>query len=283
MILYYEWEGWILETKIEKLNILGTGHGMALNCYNNCFTIENKEGNHILVDTGGGMQIIKQLRLMNIDFRKIHHIILSHKHTDHILGFFWIIRYSQRFFKNNDYEGTLNVYVHKELENTIRKIIFELFPEKFTKWIDSKIIFNIVEDKQVLNILNYDIKFLDTHAIKEKQFGFKTTLENGKTIAFLGDEPFKEILRDEIENTDWLLHEAMCTEEEKDIYKPHEKSHSTVKDAAEIAESLKAKNLVLYHADDTNIEKRKELYTTEAKKYFSGNIYMPNDLEVINL
>ncbi len=159
----------------------------------------------------------------------------------------------------------------------------EIFPEKFTKWIDSKIIFNIVEDKQVLNILNYDIKFLDTHAIKEKQFGFKTTLENGKTIAFLGDEPFKEILRDEIENIDWLLHEAMCTEEEKDIYKPHEKSHSTVKDAAEIAESLKAKNLVLYHTDDTNIEKRKELYTTEAKKYFSGNIYVPNDLEVINL
>ena len=50
-----------------------------------------------IVDTGGGLQIIKQLRDANIDFRKIHNIILSHKHTDHILGMFWIIRYSQKF------------------------------------------------------------------------------------------------------------------------------------------------------------------------------------------
>ena len=268
---------------MEKLNILGTGSAMALDCYNTCFTLENSNGEHILVDTGGGLQIIKQLRDAKIDFRKIHNIILSHKHTDHILGMFWIMRYSRSFFCNNNYDGNLNIYMHKELESTIRKIMFEVLPQKFTKLIDDRIIFNIVEDKQEVKILDYNIKFLDIQAKKDKQFGFKTRLENGKTLVFLGDETFEEKLRAEVENADWLLHDALCMESEADIYKPHEKMHSTVKTASEIATSLNVKNLVLYHANDKYLENRKRLYTEEAKQYFNGNIYVPNDLDVIIL
>lgn len=268
---------------MEKLNILGTGHAMTLDCYNTCFTLENNEGEHILVDTGGGLQIIKQLRDAKIDFRKIHNIILSHKHTDHILGMFWIIRYAQKFFNNNNYDGNLNVYMHKELESTIRKIMFEVLPTKFTKLIDNRIIFNTVEDKEEVKILNYNIKFLDVQAKKDRQFGFRTTLENGKTLVFLGDETFDEKLRDEVINAEWLLHEAMCMDSEADIFKPYEKMHSTVKTASEIATSLNIKNLVLYHASDNNLENRKKLYTEEARQYFNGNIYVPDDLDVIKL
>lgn len=268
---------------MEKLNILGTGAAMTLDCYNTCFTLENNEGEHILVDTGGGLQIIKQLRDAKIDFRKVHNIILSHKHTDHILGMFWIIRYSQKFFSENDYEGNLNVYMHKELESTIRKIMFEVLPAKFTQLIDNRIIFHIVEDKEKVKILNYNIKFLDIHAKKDIQFGFKTTLENGKTFVFLGDETFNENLRNEVQDADWLLHEAMCLDSEADIYKPYEKMHSTVKTASEIAESLNIKNLVLYHSNDNDLENRKKLYTEESKKYFKGKVYVPDDLKVIKL
>ncbi len=37
--------------RMEKLNILGTGHAMTLDCYNTCFTLENNEVEDILVDT----------------------------------------------------------------------------------------------------------------------------------------------------------------------------------------------------------------------------------------
>ena len=96
---------------MEKLNILGTGHAMTLDCYNTCITLENNDQENILVDTGGGAQIIKQLRDAKIDFRKIHNIILSHKHTDYILGIFQIIRYSAKLFRNGDYNGNLNIYI----------------------------------------------------------------------------------------------------------------------------------------------------------------------------
>lgn len=53
---------------MEKLNILGTGAAMTLDCYNTCFTLENNEGEHILVDTGGGLQL-------HIYQRIIYHIV----------------------------------------------------------------------------------------------------------------------------------------------------------------------------------------------------------------
>ena len=74
---------------------------------------------------------------------------------------FWIIRYAQKFFDTDNYDGNLNVYMHKELESTIRKIMFEVLPQKFNKLIDDRIIFNIVEDKEEVKILNYNIRFLD--------------------------------------------------------------------------------------------------------------------------
>ena len=75
----------------------------------------------------------------------------------------------------------------------------------------------------------------------------------------------------------------MCLENEKDIIKPHEKNHSTVKDVATVMNKLNIKNLLLWHCVDNNIEKRKELFTKEAKKYFSGKVYVPDDLDEIEL
>ncbi len=50
-----------------------------------------------------------------------------------------------------------------------------------------------------------------------------------------------------------------------------------------LAEQLGVQNLILYHTEDKNIVRRKELYTEEGKKYFSGNLYVPEDLEKIEL
>ena len=268
---------------MEKLIILGTGHAMTLDCYNTCFVLQNDEQECILVDTGGGNQIIKQLRDSNIDFRHIHHIILSHKHTDHILGMFWIMRTINKYFSNNDYQENLNVYMHKELEETIRKIMFDILPNKFTRWIDNRIIFHVVDDKEERQILNYKIKFLNIMAKKDKQFGFKTILENGKSLVFLGDETFNQNLKNEVLDSDWLLHEAMCLDTEADIFKPYEKMHSTVKTASQIAQDLKVKNLILYHSNDNDLANRKQKYIKEAELYFQGNIYVPDDLDVIQL
>lgn len=50
-----------------------------------------------------------------------------------------------------------------------------------------------------------------------------------------------------------------------------------------LAEELHVSNLLLYHTEDKNITHRKELYTAEGTEYYHGNLYIPEDLETIEL
>lgn len=47
--------------------------------------------------------------------------------------------------------------------------------------------------------------------------------------------------------------------------------------------NLNVKNLLLWHCIDKDIENRKELFTKEAREYFQGNVYIPDDLDEIEL
>ena len=41
--------------------------------------------------------------------------------------------------------------------------------------------------------------------------------------------------------------------------------------------------MIIYHTEDKNIENRKKLYTDEGREFFSGNIIVPDDLDIIEL
>ena len=77
--------------------------------------------------------------------------------------------------------------------------------------------------------------------------------------------------------------EVIDLAEDRDRFRPYEKHHSTVRDACEAAEELGVQNLLLYHTEDTDIAHRKQRYLTEGRRHFSGNLYVPDDFEVIDL
>lgn len=78
---------------MEKIIVLGTGTASVVNNFNTCFILENNSQEYLLVDTGGGNRILKQLQLANININNIHNVFISHKHLDHLLGMLWIYRY----------------------------------------------------------------------------------------------------------------------------------------------------------------------------------------------
>ncbi|MBO5631966.1 MAG: hypothetical protein J5965_23145 [Aeriscardovia sp.] len=84
-------------------------------------------------------------------------------------------------------------------------------------------------------------------------------------------------------DADWLMSEAFCLYEDSELFKPYEKHHSTVLDAARLAENLGVRNLILYHTEDKTLETRKTKYTSEAVTAFRGRIWVPDDLEKIVL
>lgn len=50
-----------------------------------------------------------------------------------------------------------------------------------------------------------------------------------------------------------------------------------------LVEELGVKNLILYHTEEKTLANRKENYTREAAENFKGRIFVPDDLEVIEL
>ena len=56
------------------------------------------------------------------------------------------------------------------------------------------------------------------------------------------------------EGADWLMSEAFCLYEDRDCFQPYEKHHSTVLDAARLAQELRGKNLILYHTEDRTLD-----------------------------
>lgn len=267
---------------MQKIIMLGTGNGFVYDCYNTCFLLQNDE-EYFLVDTGGSAHIVQNLEKLNISLNKIHDIFISHSHTDHILGLFWILKKLTGMVRSNKYEGTLNVYCNDVVAKAIKSIYPCLYPDVYESVISSYLNIIVVNDNETRKIANREYTFFDAKASKNKLYGFETILDTHERLVFLGDESCNPVLYDRIKDSDYVMHEAFCLDSEQDIFKPYEKKHSTVKSVCENFSNLNIKNLILYHTEDTHLENKKELYTEEGKKYFKGNVIVPNDLDVIEL
>ena len=265
-----------------KLTMLGTGNALVTECYNTCFVIEDK-GQYFMVDGGGGSTILHQLKYAGFNRMDIRHIFVTHKHLDHIMGIIWMVRVICQSMNKGEYEGEAYIYSHREVLDLIRDISGKLLLQKQTKFIDDRLHLVEVHDGETMNIIGHDITFFDIRSTKARQYGFCMDLEKGKKLTCCGEEPYNVCEEKYAENSDWMLHEAFCLYAERDIFDPYEKHHSTVKDACELAEKLKVRNLVLYHTEDRNISRRKELYLSEGSQYYTGNLYIPDDLESIEL
>jgi Metal-dependent hydrolases of the beta-lactamase superfamily III len=177
------------------------------------------------------------------------------------------------------FAGDFHLYAHPECLEALQTMVNITVKPKLAALMGKSIVLHPLADGRKETILGDELTFFDIGSTKCKQFGFAI----GKKFVFLGDEPYREHEKVYAENAEWLLHEAFCLYGERDIFKPYEKHHATVKEACETAEALRAKNLILYHTEDKRIKNRKALYTKEGAEYFSGNLYVPDDLETFTL
>ncbi|MBQ1466889.1 MAG: MBL fold metallo-hydrolase [Solobacterium sp.] len=263
-----------------KLTMLGTGHAGVTNCYNTCFLLE-EEGKCFLTDTGGGNGLIRQLRACGHSPQEISEVFITHKHLDHITGFFWLERLIHSS-KRRGSDWSLTVYSHEEVIEILRHGMRDLLlnegeePEDFIR-------FEVVRDGDVRTVLGHETVFFDIHAQKARQFGFRMKYNETDTLTCLGDEPYNDSEQAYVEGCTWLMHESFCKYADKEIFHPRRAGHSTVKDAAETAERLGVKNLLIYHTEDRDLLHRRESYTAEALQYFHGHVYVPDDLDTIEL
>lgn len=268
-----------------QITMLGTGNATVSQIYNICFVLQT-HGSLMLVDAGGGNGILAQLKKVNVQISDIHHLFVTHAHTDHVLGVIWVIRMVAQC---KGYEGLLHVYGNDKVMKVIKTIIDMILAKKQLAKVAERVVFHQLEDGDCFEVGDMKLECFDIQSTKEKQFGFRAELpssdESGKplVLACLGDEPYNEQNRRYIVGADWMMCEAFCLYADRDTFKPYEKCHSTALDAGKLAEELGVKNLILYHTEEKTLANRKENYTREAAKNFKGRIFVPDDLEVIEL
>ena len=266
-----------------KIIVLGTGHGTATKCYNTCFALKDKE-KYFLVDSGGGNGILNQIEETKISLDKIESMFISHTHTDHIMGSVWIIRVIGRKYLVEDFNKPFYIYGNDEVINAIRKMSEAVLPPKFCELLDDKIKLQVVDTGDTVQILDNKVTFFDINAAKVKQTGFYMEYEDGKRFTFIGDEVCQPETEKYVENSEWLFADAYMAGKEAEEYNPIKRHHhSTVKYTSSLCERLNVKNVILSHTIDTDLANRKITFTEDAKKYFNGNVYVPDDLDEIDI
>lgn len=261
---------------------LGTGNAAVTEYYNTCFAM--KEGKNVfLVDAGGGNTILNRLKKAGIGLGDIKNIFVTHKHIDHILGIIWLLRMIAQQTDSGKIKGCVNVYGHDEVIELLVDICGKLLQKKQTRHFGENIMLIKVQDGESCEILGRKTTFFDIHSTKAKQFGFMMELGGGERLCCCGDEPLYEDNEEYARDCTWLFHEAFCLEDETERFKPFEKNHTTVERACQKAQEMGVRNLVLYHSEDSRPETRKSVYTAAGREYYSGNLFVPEDMELIQL
>lgn len=264
-----------------KATFLGTGCAMVLKRYNTCFLLEEGE-NKLLVDAGGGNEVLVRLDKLGVSIQQIGGMFVTHSHSDHILGTPWVIRAVGTAIAEQGYTGTFTVAACKETLNHVRTICEMILGKKMTKYFDTQILFREVVDGEKLNLAGFSIQAFDIGSKKMKQFGFQLDLPDGEQVCFAGDEPVKPETERYAQGAKWLFSEAYCLYADRDIYLPYQRSHVTSLDAAQLAQRMQVKNLVIYHTEDYG-DDRKVRMTEEAKTAYDGTVYVPEDMEALEL
>lgn len=272
-----------MEGEKMKLTVFGTGNASVTECYNTCFMLTEEQNDcpdkYFMVDAGGGNRILKILKDHKIRLEDIHDLFVTHEHVDHVLGVIWLVRMIGERINKGTYEGNFHIYCHEQLAQKIQAIANMTIQQKVCKNFGSRIIFDVVEDGDTRTIIGNEVTFFDIASTKAKQFGFTMRLQDGRKFTCVGDEPYNEANYEYVKGSNWLLHEAFCLYDEANLFKPYEKHHSTVREACQLAETLGIDTLLLYHTEETHGKERKRLYTEEGKRYYSGNLLVPDDGE----
>lgn len=266
---------------MDKIIMLGTGHGTTMDNYNTCFLIKNDDKN-FLIDTGGSIEILRRLDQKNIDIKDLHHIFISHSHTDHILGLIWMLKKFSVLAMHGKIKEKLNIYSNDDVNQAIIAIMNHVLPKKLIDLILDNVNFHIVKDNEIVNINGIEYTFFDVKEKSVKLYGFKCIINN-KVLTFVGDVTLNDEIKDIVKESDYVMHEAFCLDSEEDIFHAYEKKHSTVKHACELMNRLSVKNLILFHTEDSHGKERKALYESEGNKYFDGKVIVPDDMEEINI
>ena len=298
-----------------KLTVLGCGSAIPTLRSNPTSQLLNINERFLLIDCGEGTQV--QLRKYKINFQRINHIFISHLHGDHYFGLIGLLTSMHLLGRNKDLHiyahEQLKSIINLQLQASSTILRFPLFFHDISLDTD-EIIFendsfsveNIILDHTIncsgfifkekkfkrklkKNVVEkYNIPQNQINAIKN---GADCINLNGQIIknnditlndrlpykySFCTDTRYKHDICLKIKDSNLLYHEVTFAKDLKE--RADQTGHSTSYEAASIASSSCAKNLLIGHFSKRY--KDTTVLLEETKHKFNNTIKAKSGLEI---
>lgn len=267
-----------------KITFLGTGVATNETRYKSCIFIPLDKGNNLLLDVGGGTEILTQFAKAKIDPVSVNHIFITHTHFDHCLGLPALLFYMP-VDRPKETPEEMKVYSNKRIIRDLKEIlgitgagVLSLWGERLV-WVETKPE-QPVKVTENCSLIAFPAK--GRAELDEEDLSCLIKLSKPKkSILFTGDTKPNEYLEKYAKGVDVLIHETTLTHDKVQI--AHTGGHSTACDAGELAQRAGVKRLILTHIHKKGFIKDEKLLLKEAKEYFSGPVHLAHDLEAIEI
>ena len=227
-----------------------------------------------LVDCGEGTQL--KMRQLGVKTSRLYTVLISHLHGDHCFGLIGLISTLGMMGRVQP----LHIYAHGDLEKLLRPWL-----DYHCQDLSYELVFHVINPRKREVIFEDRTLIIETIPLKHKvpTCGFLFTEYHRdqaprKRYAYCSDTAYREQIIDQISGVDVLFHEATYTEKDAAKCKVH--THSTAKQAAQIAEKAQVGKLVIGHFSAR--EDDHSVFLNEAQEVFANTV-LAEECKVIEI
>ena len=266
-----------------RVSFLGTGAGNCIYRAHTAIVLDCPDGTRLLLDAGSGNSALRHGAQLGIHAEDFEHVLLSHRHGDHMGGLPHIQGRRTQIAPN---AAPLMVHSLEEslagLQDLFRavSITHQVDQDSVTTTDGDRVVAWDPVDVGQWITLGADTRascFLVNHIGGAVGWRVET---GGITVVFSGDTRYSENLVEASRGADMLIHEALSTEDDKEG--ANRRGHCTAAEAAQAAALAGVKGLVITHID-TPFHHNTQPLADEARTRYDGPISVADDLYQITV
>ncbi|MGI8424283.1 MAG: MBL fold metallo-hydrolase [Chloroflexota bacterium] len=270
-----------------RIVFIGTGAAANAERCHACVAVQTGPDHTLLLDTGSGVEVVRNLKKAGISLASIEDVFLSHRHSDHIGGLeLLMLHCGLHALETGKHANELDVYGHSLVIDVARQIMNSMgsvAPKLFGHMGERLDWVPLSPGKPVGVHSGVTLNpFVVDHAPPDGTcWGCVVEIQQGERlhrIVYTGDTRPNQQLHEAARGSDIVLHECGGLDANADHV--HHVGHSTAGDAGRLAAGCGAEQLVLFHIPNHNGVAGMK---AEAEQFFRGQVSVADDLDSFSL